>query len=86
MTAKSEFESDLEELQANATFGKTMQQVRHRLNVRLICDEQNSTKAVSKASFRQSEIINDDLVMVHGARQTITRNKPISEGLRKYPN
>jgi len=57
-----------------------MEQVRHRVNVRLICDEHKLAKAVSKPSFRQSEIINDDLVMVRGAKQTITINKPISVG------
>jgi len=79
-TATSEFESDLSKLQANATFGKTMEQVRHKVNIRLICNEHKLTKAVSKPSFRQSEIINDDLVMVRGAKQTITLNKPISVG------
>ena len=80
MTARSDFESDLAKLQANATFGKTMEQVRHRVNVRLICDPHKLTKAVSKVTFRQSEIINDDLVMVRGAKQTVTLNKPISVG------
>ena len=36
--ALHEFESDLAKLQANATFGKTMEQVRNRLNIRLIAD------------------------------------------------
>jgi len=79
-TATSEFESDDAKLQANTTFGKTMEQICHRVNVRLICDEHKLAKAVSKSSFRQSEIINDDLVMVRGAKQTITLNKPISVG------
>jgi len=79
-TVTSEFESDLAKLQANATFGKTMEQVRHRVNVRLICNEHKLAKAVSKPSFRQSEIINDDLVMVRGDKQTITLNKPFSIG------
>jgi len=57
-----------------------MEQVRHRVNVRLICDEHKLAKAVSKRLFRYSEIINDDLVMVRGAKQTITLNKPISVG------
>jgi len=57
-----------------------MEQVRHRVNKRLFCDEHKLTKAVSKVSFRQSEIINDDLVLVRGAKQTITLNKPISAG------
>ena len=79
-TAQSEFESDLAKLQANATFGKTMEQVRNRVNIRLICDSHKLTKAVSRVSFRQSEIINEDLVMVRGGRQTVTLNKPISVG------
>ena len=36
--AQSEFESDLAKLQANATFGKTMENVRNRVNIRLIAD------------------------------------------------
>jgi len=34
--ARSEFESDLAKLQANAPFGKTTEQVRNRVNVRLL--------------------------------------------------
>ena len=80
MTARSDFESDLAKLQANATFGKTMEQVRHRVNIRLICDPHKLTKAVSKVTFRQSEIVNDDLVMVRSAKKTVTLNKPIAVG------
>jgi len=43
--AKSEFESDLAKLQANATFGKTMEQVRNRQNIRLIADSAKLLKA-----------------------------------------
>ena len=64
--ARDEFESDLAKLQANATFGKTMEQVRHRVNVRLICDTNKLTKAVSRPTFRRAEIINDDLTLVRG--------------------
>jgi len=63
--ARSDFESDLAKLQANATFSKTMEQVRHRVNIRLIADPVKCAKAVSKVSFRRCEIINPDLVMVH---------------------
>ena len=66
--ARDEFESDLAKLQANATFGKTMEQVRNRVNVRLICDPNKLTKAVSRPAFRRAEIINDDLTMIREAR------------------
>ena len=78
--ARDEFESDLAKLQANATFGKTMEQVRNRVNIRLIADTKKLAKAVSRLTFRQAELINDDLTMVRGARERVTLNKPISAG------
>ena len=78
--ATSDFESNLAKLQANSTFGKTMEQVRKRVNVRLICDPHKLTKAVSSPMFQQAEIINNDLTMVRGARRLIKLNKPISVG------
>jgi len=80
MQATTEFESDLAKLMANATFGKSLENVRNRQNIRLIVDKNKLTKAVSRTSFRQSEIINDDLVLVKAARRQATLNKPISVG------
>jgi len=78
--AKSDFEADLAKLQANATFGKTMKQVHHKQNIRLIADPAKLRKAVSKPSYQMSHIINADLVMVRAARQKVTLNKPIAVG------
>jgi len=78
--AKSDFESDLAKLQANATFGKTMKQVRNRVNIRHIADPAKLRKAVSKPSYRQAQIINPDLVMVRAAAQKVRLNKPIAVG------
>jgi len=57
-----------------------MEQVRHRQNIRLIVDPNKLTKAVSKVSFRRSEIVNKDLVMVRGARSRVMLDKPIAVG------
>ena len=62
--ATSQFESDLAKLQANSTFGKTMENVRIRANIRLIADSVKLRKAVSKPSYLHAQIINQDLVMV----------------------
>jgi len=78
--AKSDFESDLAKLQANATFGKTLECVRNRVNIRLIADQSRAMKAVAKASFRDSEIVNPDLVMIRAARTKVKLNKPIAVG------
>ena len=78
--ARSDFESDLAKLQGNATFGKTMEQIRNRVNIRLIADSDKLVKAVSKPSFRESEIVNSDLVMVRSAKTKIKMTKPIAVG------
>ena len=57
-----------------------MEQVRHRQNIRLIADPAKLRKAVSKLSYRMSQIINADLVMVRAARQKVVLNKPIAVG------
>jgi len=41
-----------------------MEQVRNRVNVRLIADPNKLLKAVEKVSLRESEIISKDLAMV----------------------
>jgi len=78
--AKSDFEADVAKVQANATYSKTMEQVRNRVNIRLIAGLAKLRKAVSKPSYRQAQIINQDLVMVRGARQKVLLNKPIAVG------
>jgi len=67
--AKSDFEADLAKLQANSTFGKTMENVRNKQNIRLIADPTKVLKAVSKSSYKEAVIINPDLVMVRAERQ-----------------
>ena len=79
-SAKSDFESDHAKLQANATFGKTTENVRNRVNIRLVADPNKLLKAVSKFTFRQSQIVNPDLVMVRAARQKVKLDKPIAVG------
>ena len=78
--AQTEFEADLAKLQANSTYGKTMESMRNRVNIRLIADPAKLRKAVSKPSYQQAQIINTDLVMVRAARQKILLNKPIAVG------
>jgi len=54
--------------------------VRQRVNLRLIADSDKLLKAAGKVSFRHSQIINSDLVLVRAALQKVTLNKPIAVG------
>jgi len=58
---KSEFESSLYKLIANAFYGKTVENVRKRVNVRLIADPAKFVHSVSKASYKRSSIINEPI-------------------------
>jgi len=78
--ASSEFEKDFWKLCVNATFGKSMENVRNRVNVRLIHDPLAGITAVAKPTFVSSKIINDDLVMIHATKPCVTLDKPIFTG------
>jgi len=55
-----------------------MENVRYRVNIRLIADPVKLRKAVSKPSYRHVQIINPDLVMVRAAPAKVLLNKPIA--------
>ena len=78
--AKSQFEMDTWKLCANAIYGKSMQNKRKQMNVRLIADPPKLRKALAKPHLMSSKIINDELVMVHGGRRRVQLNKPIYVG------
>jgi len=54
--------------------------VRKRANVRLICDPNKLAKAVAKASYKRSQIINADLALVENMKSKIHLIKPITIG------
>jgi len=76
----SDFEKDFWKLCVNAVFGKSMENMRDRVNVRLIHDRVAGIKAASKPTFVCSKIINNDLVMVQNAVKQLRMNKPIYTG------
>jgi hypothetical protein len=78
--AKTDFEKDFFKLLNNSVFGKTMENVRNRVNIRLIGDETAFTKAVAKPTFQYFVRITDDLVIVKNARASLKMNKPIYVG------
>ena len=78
--AKSDFESSLYKLIANSFYGKSVENIRNRSNIRLISDPVKFERAVGKASYKRSMIINQDLAMVENNRCKITMTKPIAIG------
>ena len=81
MNAKNSFQKDFFKLMNNGVFGKTMENIRKRVDVRLVTDQKKLTKLVSKATFVNSKIFNEDLVAVRRIKETLTLNRPAYVGM-----
>ena len=81
--AKNDFEKDFFKLMNNAVFGKTMENVRKRVNVKLLRsdEEQKILKLVAKPTFAHQEIFNPDLVGIQNHKEKVLLNKPIYVGM-----
>ena len=79
--AKNAFEKDFFKLMNNSVFGKTMENIRKRVDVRLVTDEKKLLKYTSKPTYVSSKIFNDNLVAVHKIKETLTLNRPAYVGM-----
>ena len=79
--AKNAFEKDFFKLMNNSVFGKTMENIRKREDIRLVTDKQKLLKLTSKPTFVSSKIFNENLVAVHKIKETLTLNRPAYVGM-----
>ena len=76
--SKNEFEKAFFKLMNNSCYGKTMENVRNRINFVLVSSEQ---KALNMRNYyNRFTIFNSELVGVHLAKQTVKLSKPIFIG------
>ena len=78
--ASNAFEKDYYKLKNNALFGKTMENVRRRINYRLCNRADKLTTLASRPEFLSSNIFCEDLVGVRLCKESIILNKPIFIG------
>ena len=79
--AKNDFEKDFFKLMNNSVFGKTMENIRKRVDVRLVTNEKKLLKLTSKPTYVSSKIFNENLVAVHKIKETLTLNRPAYVGM-----
>ena len=79
--AKTSFEKDFFKLMNNSIFGKTMENLRKRVDVRLVTDVNQFIKLTSKPTFVSSKIFNKILVAVHKIKETLKLNRPAYVGM-----
>ena len=62
--ADNEFEKDFFKLMNNSVFGKTMENIRSRVDIRLVNDERIDKKLAAKPNFKRN-IFDENLVAIH---------------------
>ena len=79
--AKNSFEKDFFKLMNNSVFGKTMENIRKRVDVRLVTSKEKLLKLASKSTYVSSKIFNENLVAVDKIKETLTLNRPAYVGM-----
>ena len=79
--AKNNFEKDFFKLMNNSVFGKTMENIRNRVNVKLVDTGEQFKKLAAKPNYESRKIFNENLVSVHMKKTSLTMNKPVYLGM-----
>ena len=79
--AKNSFEKDYFKLMNNSIFGRTMLNLRKRVDIRLVTDEKKPDKLTSKPTYVSSKIFNENLMAVHKVKESLTLNSPVYVGM-----
>ena len=79
--AKNNFEKDFFKLMNNSVFGKTMENIRNRVDVKLVNTKEKLRKLAAKPNFKGRKIFSENLVSVYMKKTSLTMNKPVYLGM-----
>ena len=77
----TDFEKDFFKLMNNAVFGKTMENVRNRKRVEVVCDPKRMKKVIAYPDYQECINIGENLVVVSRLTTKHTMNKPMAVGM-----
>ena len=79
--AKNEFEKDFFKLMNNSVFGKTMENVRKRRDIKLVTTEEKRIKLVSEPNYHTTKHFSDNLLAIEMKKTKVKMNKPVYLGM-----
>ena len=65
----------------NSIFGKTMENIRNRVNIKLVNDRDKAKKLTAKPNFKHLNIFCEELIAVHLKKTSLIFNKPVYLGM-----
>ena len=81
MVVKNAFKKDFFKLMKNSEFGKTMENLHKRVDVKLVSDHKKFLKMVSKPTYVGKKEFTEDLVAVHKIKETLVLNRTAYVGM-----
>ena len=79
--ARNEFEKDFFKLMNNSVFGKTMENIRNRVNIKLVTDKKKAERLAAKPNFKHCNIFNENLIAIHMKKTILTFDEPVFLGM-----
>ena len=79
--AANEFEKDLFKLMNNSVFGKMMENIRNRVDIKLVIDEEQAEILAAKPNFDHCNIFCENLVAIHMKKTRVVFDKPVYLGM-----
>ena len=79
--SKNNFEKDFFKLMNNSVFGKTIEDVRTRTDIKLVTTKEQAEKYIYKPNYVHRTTFSDNLVAIHMEKTEIYMNKPVYLGM-----
>ena len=79
--AKNEFEKDFFKLMNNSVFGKTMENVREHMDIKLLTTEKRKIKLVSEPNYHTTKQFSENLTSIGMKKAREKMNKPLYLGV-----
>ena len=78
--ATDKFSKKIFKLLINSIYGKTMENIRKRINVKLVNTGKDHVRCVTKLNFISQKIFDRNFFAIHQVKSVLTLNKPIYVG------
>ena len=76
----NDFEKDFFKLMVNSIYGKTMENLRKRINVRFVNNKKDFLKYTSMPTYVTHKLFNKTFAAIHEIKEVLVLNKPMYVG------